>query len=1160
MKKYTANYSNTNNNFVIQNLLGDKIKNEYLPAISIVKNILQRGCPSISSKFIQDHIGSIHKNENFHQSYPLISNEPPKWERIIRGDVKNNYNPAQKFFDILIPKYFKEISCIHQLIVPEVPINEITKIEVLEFANQQVDFYLPLAFLVIEIDGSQHDKEKDKKRDNYLSKFGIKTVRITTRALESESQELLESIDLIKNRIKQVSKLQDEKKEKQPTLITFFDYQKAKENIVDLNSPTYKATSIIRFQILILELLEKGKLKFDSDWNFTILCTEQNEFEELACNDLFLWFENLLRLQKIKFTIPKFAIKRVSSLEELQQSNSEIKIDFSLTKRYTDEFQNHSEIIFVRSDYFEYYRYYKNTNAVTPEYVGLEPYDYFQISTTELINYRFQFNGKNDDEAALCFFLDNIFGYSNFNQGQLPIITNALSLNDTIGLLPTGGGKSVCYQLAVLLQPAISFVVCPIKSLMYDQKQDLDSILFTRVNHITSDDDGEDKERIIQGYSSGKYFFLFISPERFQIKSFRQYLLNVNQNYNLSYAVIDEVHCLSEWGHDFRTSYLNLAKTIHKHCNNFRYIGLTATASINVLKDIQIEFGIKQENVKTLTDYTRKELEFEIIDDKNNKYKQISSIIKELNEKEFVLTPNGKKSECGLIFTPTVNGAKGCYKLSTSLEQEFRTPVKFYSGQVPVVEKQAIMTTDAFEKYKKQVQLDFKRNEFTLLAATKAFGMGVNKGNISYTIHYGIPGSMESLYQEAGRAGRDKNRYAEKKAKCLVLFSKSTDEETLQKVWDRETTLSALTDLMPNINGDINTNLFLFQSGMDVIKDEYKLIMQFIEKYASPTLKNKKIIARELSANKFKTEKAIYRLSQLGIIDDWTVSNFFTGEFEVDFSEYSEISIQQNLKSTINKYDKDFDFTLLDSNEAYKKYLGIWEKSAPLIDRCVVLLLQWAYDHFAYNRRQSLKNIYENCDNYISEKITKDEFKQRLENYFKFSEASYLLQHIAENPNDFNRWFEVFYQLEENILSNKIINWEQRQSLLANLSRFLESYEYNTGLDFISGVIRLLVDDFENADGKDRFESSFKQIMKFSQDDFNYVFTNLLTIGAVMSPKSKNELAIFVLTYFPDNKIILKQIQSALGDEFTTELLLSSLNSRLTILNKSIYGELEQIR
>lgn len=1160
MKKFTANYSNTNNNFVIQNILGDKISDEYLPGISIIKNIIQRGCPCIASKYLQDKIGAIHKNADFLNSSPLISNAPPNWERIIRGDQKNNYNPAQKFFDTLIPKYFNDLPFIQQLLVPEVPINQITQIEVLEYANQQVDFYLPQAFLVIEIDGSQHDKEKDKNRDNHLTKFGVKTVRITTSELEAENDEFRGKIKLIRERIEQVSKLQEEKKKNHPNFITFSDYLTAQNEVPDFNTPIYKATAIIRFQILILELLEKGKLKFTSDWNFILLCNEQSDFSELACADLFLWFENLFRLQKIVFTAPTVKIEKASSTSELLNSPIEIKIDFSLTKRYTDEFQNHSEIIYVRGDYFEHYRYYKNTNSVNPEYVGLEQYDYFKISTAELVNYRFQFKGKNDDEEALCFFLENIFGYKNFNQGQLPIITNALSRNDTIGLLPTGGGKSVCYQLAALLQPAISFVVCPIKSLMYDQKHDLDNILFSRVNHITSDDDGEEKERLMQDFGNGKYFFLFISPERFQIKSFRQHLLSVNQNYKLAYAVIDEVHCLSEWGHDFRTSYLNLAKTIHRHCNDFRYIGLTATASINVLKDIQIEFGIKQENVKTLTDYTRKELEFEIIDDKNNKYKEISRIIGELNDNDSVLALNGSESKCGLIFTPTVNGAQGCYKLSTSLAQEFRTPVKFYSGQVPVVNKQAIMTSDAFEDYKKQVQLEFKRNEFTLMAATKAFGMGVNKGNISYTIHYGIPGSMESLYQEAGRAGRDKKRFAENKAKCLVLFSRSTDDETLQKVWDRETTLSALTELMPKINGDINTNLFLFQSGMDVIKDEYKLIMGFIQAYAIPTVKNKRVLAKELSASKFKTEKAIYRLSQLGIVDDWTISNFFTGEFEVDFSAYSEESIKENLKSTINKYDRDFDFSLLSSNEAYNKYAGIWDKPAPLIDRCIVLLLQWAYDHFAYNRRQSLKNIYENCDNYVSNKISKDEFKQRLENYFKFSEASYLLQHIAENPNDFVRWFEVFYQLEESELSNKVINWEQRQSLLANLSRFLESYEYNTGLDFISGLIRLLIDDFENADGKDRLESSFKQILKFPQEDFKFILENLLLIGIAMSKKSKNELAVFLLTYFSKDIEILKQIQLALGDEYTTEILLSNLNSRLTTINTFIYDELEKIR
>lgn len=1155
MQKFTANYSNSNHNFVIQNLLGDRIENEYLAAICIVKNIIQRGCPTIPSKYLQSKLGELDKS-----FYPLVSSTPPKWERIIRGDCKNNHNPAQAFFDKLLPKYLPEYPFIRQLIIPEVPINFITQIEVLEFAQQQVDFYLPQAFLVIEIDGSQHDAIRDKTRDNHLSRFGIKTIRISTAEVEPENESFKGKLSQIRERIEQISRLQEEKKKKQTGLFSFLDYFAALKNTPDFNGAAYIASSIIRFQVLILELLERGRLSFCEKWELAVLCNEQNSFEETACEDLLLWFENLFRLQRMSFVNPDIEIKRVASFDDLQKSSSKIKIDFSLPKRYTDEFQNHPEIIFVRTDYFDNYRYYKNTNAVTPQYVDLEPYDYFQISTTGLVNYKIQIAGKWNPEIALSFFLENIFGYKQFFSGQLPIIINALERNDTIGLLPTGGGKSVCYQLAALLQPAISFVVCPIKSLMFDQRQDLESICFSRVSHITSDSDGEDKEKIMKEFADGKFHFIFISPERFQIQSFRQYLLSVNQSHRIAYAVIDEVHCLSEWGHDFRTSYLNLSKAIQRHCSDFRFIGLTATASLNVLKDIQIEFGIKQENVKTLTDYTRKELEFDVISDGNNKFLEIKNILINLNDSRNVLTPNGVDSQCGIIFTPHVNGGKGCYKLSLFLEQEFRTPVKFYSGQVPRANHQNVMATDEFEDYKKEVQIDFKNNKFTLLAATKAFGMGVNKGNIYYTIHYGIPSSMESLYQEAGRAGRDKAKFQNVKAKCLVLFTKSSNEDLLQTVWNRETTLSKLVETMPHIDGDINTNLFLFQMGMDVIKDEYELIAKFIAEYALPLNKSVRVSASVLNSNKLKTEKAIYRLAQLGIVDDWTVTNFFTGEFDVDFTDFSDITIKDSLKRTITKYDKGFDFESMQGNDVYLNYDKIWNKQVPFQDKCIVLLLQWAYDHFAYNRRQSLKNIYENCEDYTSKKITKEEFKQRLENYFKFSEASYLLQHIAENQGDFYRWFEVFYQLEDNEITNDIINWDQRQSLLANLSRFLESYEYNVGLDFISGVLRLLTDDFGNADGKDRFESSFKQIKNYTQEDFDFVFDNLMDLGFAMSNKSKNDLAILLISFFRDDKQMLKRIQASLGDEFTTQILLVDLTTRINNINQTIYDEFIQIR
>lgn len=122
--------------------------------------------------------------------------------------------------------------------------------------------------------------------------------------------------------------------------------------------------------------------------------------------------------------------------------------------------------------------------------------------------------------------------------------------NDTVGLLPTGS-KSICYQLACILQPSISFVVCPIKSLMYDQKDDLDKIFFNRTNYITSDFKCFRKTTIQREFARGKYFFIFISPERFQSKAFREEFNSINEEKSFAYVVIDEVHCLSEWGQGF---------------------------------------------------------------------------------------------------------------------------------------------------------------------------------------------------------------------------------------------------------------------------------------------------------------------------------------------------------------------------------------------------------------------------------------------------------------------------------------------------------------------------------------------------------------------------------------------------------------------------------
>ena len=994
--------------------------------------------------------------------------------------------------------------------------------------------------------------------------------------MEEENETFIEKIEDIKTRIKVAIEGQQKRRENNDkTFIALEDYKTAFANSVDVSKPHYQATAIIRFQILLLELLEQGVIDLSKPWQFEIIERDVKDFAKLAIEDLFIWFQHLLNLQKVEFTKLKYSIKKVNSRKAFSIDREVVKIDFSLLKRYTDEHQTHPDIIFARNDYLDEFRRFKKGSSHKMESLIEEPYDHFKVSTCQQnINYKLEIGGKLSHEESLRFLLWNIFLQNNedlgfntceFREGQLPIIINALSRNDTIGLLPTGAGKSVCYQLSAILQPAISFVVCPIKSLMYDQKNDLESVYFSRTNHITSADDEETKERMQKEFGEGKYLFIFISPERFQIQSFRDYMRQVNENFTIGYAVVDEVHCLSEWGHDFRTSYLNLAKTIRKHCSDFTFIGLTATASLNVLKDTQIEFDVADENVKTLVDYTRRELDFQVIDctDKNTEtvlYEQVESQLKESGGL-WVCKEKPDETRCRIIFTPHVNGWKGCYELSQKLARKYTEDIRFFSGSKP----NKWLNSINFEDYKKKTQEDFKKNKFSTLAATKSFGMGLNKPNIHYTFHYGIPQSIEALYQEAGRAGRNKVKFGEEsnqeKAKCFVLLSRSMDEQILEELWTLQTPLSKVQKLKEKTSGDVNTNLFLFLKDLDPIPKEAKIINDLYEKFAKPNAKKVLVKGIELNCSKAKTEKAIYRLNQLGIVEDWTVEDWAVGKkiggsFKVDFANFSKESIRTSLLNTIKKYESDFSFESLEmeNRKTYEKILNAPPEYTDTHQN-ILLLLQWSYDHFIYNRRQSLKNIYELCCDVVGGRITKEELRTRIENYFKVSTSTTLLQHIADNPKEYGRWFEVFYNAEGN---SRFITTEEQKSLRDGLGRLLESYGGNAGLNLISGLLRLLLNDYDNAYGRDRFESALRRIQNYEKDEIDFIIEEILKIGNNMNNKNRPFLAKSLHRFF-DKEEFLVRVHETLNDSYSLTILLRQKEGRLKKVKEALHGRLEEI-
>lgn len=408
---------------------------------------------------------------------------------------------------------------------------------------------------------------------------------------------------------------------------------------------------------------------------------------------------------------------------------------------------------------------------------------------------RFDFHSL-EQEEAITYFLQNIFRKQEFRPGQLGIINRAIQNQDVIGLLPTGGGKSLTYQICAILQPGVTVVIDPINSLMKDQFDKLVEYGFTKTQYINSFNKTEERDENLENLTLGKYLIVFVSPERFQIEKFRTSLEGCSANgVYFSYAVIDEAHCVSEWGHDFRHTYLNLAENIKRFCTGkskaLSLFGLTATASFDVLADVTRELDMPQNAIISLPPKAidREELNFEIIPTKVEisqsipfyereralsvfKYPLIKSFILQFPEKvaklkkppdlthNFFEKSGGKYKNAGIIFCPTKSDRleSGVVMIRDSIETWYPSGSEAIGTFFGSADEDSIVSdkVSKLAEESRKNQDDFINDRTNLMVSTKAFGMGIDKGNIRYTLHYTLPNSVESFYQEAGRAGRDR--------------------------------------------------------------------------------------------------------------------------------------------------------------------------------------------------------------------------------------------------------------------------------------------------------------------------------------------------------------------------------------------------------------------
>nr|WP_245217435.1 DNA helicase RecQ [Rheinheimera maricola] len=314
--------------------------------------------------------------------------------------------------------------------------------------------------------------------------------------------------------------------------------------------------------------------------------------------------------------------------------------------------------------------------------------------------------------------LKQAFGYSEFRDGQLPVIEAALQGRDSFVLMPTGGGKSLCYQLPALLLPHVTIVVSPLMSLMKDQVDALkaNGIAAEFVNSSLS------REQVLQVFTQlrrGELKLLYVAPERLLQPQFIERLLDVG----VSLFAIDEAHCISQWGHDFRPDYMALA-LIRQRFPAVPVMALTATADGATRQDILQQLALQQAYIH-LGSFDRPNIRYTV----QEKFRPVEQLVSYLQQQE---------GASGIVYC---GSRRKVDELSSQLAQRGFSVAGYHAG--------------LSNEERNSIQDAFKRDDYQLIVATVAFGMGVNKSNIRYVVHFELPRTIEAYYQETGRAGRD---------------------------------------------------------------------------------------------------------------------------------------------------------------------------------------------------------------------------------------------------------------------------------------------------------------------------------------------------------------------------------------------------------------------